>query len=372
MDQTTTGDSRDVVVAADALVRLVSEVFRLGGSAPDEAALVADHLVSANLMGHDSHGVGLVPTYVRNLRDGHIRPNTTAERIRDDGGILLFDGRRGYGRRVAGEAMAEAVARCRERGLAVLGLRNAHHIGRVGAYGEIAIAAGLVSVHFVNVVDHRATVAPHGGTDGRFATNPVCVAVPGTEASPPVVLDMATSRAASGKMRVAHNRGEAVADGLIIDARGRPTTDPAVMFREPHGAHLPFGDHKGSGLGLVCEILAGVLTGGGTLQPGNPRRGGIINNMLAFLVDPARLVDQDWLHAEIDATIAYVKASPPADPARPVMVAGDPERATRHARLQGGIPIDRTSWDEILAAGESLGLARARADEILGQSGDGS
>ena len=359
-------DRHDVVLSAEALRRVLTEVFQLGGSAHDEAALIADHLLTANLVGHDSHGVGLLPTYVRNLRDGHVRPNTVAERISDEGAMLLFDGCRGYGRRVAGEAMEAAIGRCREAGCAVVGLRNAHHIGRVGAFGEMAIAAELVSVHFVNVVDHQATVAPFGGTAGRFATNPVCIAVPGTDATPPFVLDMATSRAASGKLRVAHNRGEAIAEDMIIDAAGRPTTDPAVMFNEPHGAHLSFGSHKGSGLALACEILAGALTGGGTLQPENPRRGGIVNNMLAFLVDPARLVDQDWLRAEIDATFAYVKSSPPADPAHPVIVAGDSERTRKEERLRDGIPIDQTTWCEILAAGESLGLTASRAAEITG------
>jgi hydroxycarboxylate dehydrogenase B len=347
----------------------VAEIIRRTGSHDDEAVLVADHLVAANLAGHDSHGVGLIPNYVRHFQAGLIKPNTPARLVTDDGAIMVFEGGRGYGRRVAGEAMAAAIERCRDTGVVLMGLRGPHHIGRVGAYGEIALAAGLVSIHFVNVTDHNPVVAPFGGADGRFVTNPVCVAVPGTENTPPVLLDMATSKIAVGKARVAMMRGDQLADGIALDPAGKPTTDPAALFGSPRGALLPFGAHKGSGLALICELLAGVLTGGGTIQPENPRHGGVVNHMLTILVDPARLVDLDWMRAEIDATIAYVKASPPADPAKPVLTAGDPERAARAARTRDGITIEDATWEDMLEAGEKLGLARVEARALAGVSG---
>jgi len=160
-----------VRATADTLRRLISAIVKKGGSAAEEADLVAEHLVRANLMGHDSHGVGMIPTYVRHLKMGLVVPNTGAKVVKDDGALLMFDGGRGYGRPVAGQAMDAAIARCRESGVVAMGLANAHHIGRVGAYGEMASAAGLVSMHFVNVTDHRATVAPFRGTDARFVTN---------------------------------------------------------------------------------------------------------------------------------------------------------------------------------------------------------
>ena len=355
-----------MVLSEAALKELVGEILRLGGSEDAEARLVAGHLVEANLMGHDSHGVGLVPAYVDHLRAGLLAPNTSVLRVKDDGAILAFDGRRGYGRRVAGEAMDAAVERCRETGVVLAALRNAHHIGRVGAYGESCAAAGLISVHFVNVVDHAPTVAPFAGIAARFVTNPVCVALPGTGRTPPVLLDMATSKVALGKLRVAHNKGERIADGAVLDAEGRPSDDPGVMFADPRGAMLPFGDYKGSGLALICELLAGGLTGGGTIQPGNPRRAGIVNNMLTFAIDPARLVEAAWLRSEIDALVAYVKSSAPAQAGRPVMVAGDPEREAKRRRERDGIPVDETTWNEILDAGATLGLARDRAARIAG------
>ena len=349
-------------IQADALTGLAAGIFEKMGSPEDEAALVAGSLVTANLMGHDSHGAGLVPAYVEHFKAGRLRPGTAVEQVGDDGAVLMFDGRHGFGRRVGGEAMAAAVAKCRETGVVLMTLRNAHHLGRIGAYGEIAAGAGLISLHFVNVVDHEPCVAPWGGAEARFVTNPVCIAVPATGNTPMTLLDMATSRIAMGKARVAMTKGEALDDGLVIDAGGRATTDPAVIFSEPRGALLPFGLHKGSGLALICELLAGGLSGGGTIQPGNERLGGIVNNMLTVVIDPAALVDMSWLEAEIDATVDYVKSARPVDAETPVIVAGDMERANSRIRGVEGVFIDDTAWGGILAAGERLGLSRSEME----------
>jgi uncharacterized oxidoreductase len=339
-------------------------IVQAGGSTAEEARLVADHLVQANLAGHDSHGIGMIPTYVRHVLAKLVIPNTRVKTVKDDGPTLMFDGQRGYGRPVAGEAMAAAIARCRDTGVVAMTLANAHHIGRVGAYGELASAAGLVSLHFVNVTDHRALVAPFRGTDARFVTNPVCIGFPGTDRQPPILLDMATSAIAMGKVRVARNEGKLVDEGVLIDETGRPTRDPNVMYRERHGALLPFGGHKGYALAVVTELLAGALSGGPTIQPGNPRMGGLINNMFSVLVDPARLAGVDWLRREIDGFVEYVKASPPADAAAPVLVPGDPERLARERRQREGIDVDDTTWSEVMAAGQQLGLERAALERI--------
>ena len=350
---------------AEGLRRLGGAILRAGGSSAGEADLVAEHLVEANLKGHDSHGIGMIPTYVRHLRAGLVVPNTSAKVVKDDGPFLMFDGNRGYGRAVAGEMMSAAIARCRQTGVTVATLANAHHIGRVGVYGEMASAAGLVSLHFVNVTDHRALVAPFRGGDARFSTNPVCIALPPTERQPAVLLDMATSGVAMGKVRVARNEGKPAPEGTLIDAQGRPTRDPNVMYSEPQGAMLPFGGHKGYALAVVAELLAGALSGGPTIQPGNARLGGIINNMFAVLVDPARLAGVDWLRREIDGFVDHVKASPAADPAAPVLVPGDPERMAHAERTRDGIYVDATTWEELLAAGETLGLVRAESAALV-------
>jgi uncharacterized oxidoreductase len=355
-------------VTADRLRALVRAILERGGSAEPEADLVAEHLVAANLAGHDSHGVGMIPAYVRHLQAGLVVPNTRAKVVKDDGAVLMFDGGRGYGRCVAGEAMTAAIDRCRRTGVVALTLANAHHIGRVGAYGELASAAGLVSLHFVNVTDHRGLVAPFRGTDARFSTNPVCIALPATDRHPPVLLDMATSAVAMGKIRVARNEGKPAPEGVLIGPDGRPTRDPHVMYREPHGALLPFGGHKGYALAVVTELLAGALSGGPTIQPGNERRGGTVNNMFAILIDPARLAGVDWLRREIDGFVDYVKASPPVDPNAPVLVPGDPERLARADRQRAGMDVDATTWEEILAAGEKVGLAREEAEALVARA----
>jgi uncharacterized oxidoreductase len=347
-----------MLIREEGLRRVAESILQSAGSEAEEAAIVADHLVRSNLAGHDSHGVGMLPYYVRSLTRGLLRPNTPAERVKDDGPILMFEGGRGYGQRTAREAMAAAIERCADTGLVLTTLRGSHHIGRVGTYGEQALEAGFVSIHFVNVQDHPPLLAPFRGSDARFGTNPICVAVPGSERTEPILLDMATSKIALGKARIAMNEGEPVREGLLIDHRGRPTTDPRVMFAESdRGALLPIGEHKGYGLALACELLAGVLSGGGTIQPKNVRSGAIVNNMLTFVIDPRRLVDLPWMAGEIDAMVAYAKGSPPTAADEPVLVAGDPERLNAAERGAAGVAVDETTWRELERAGVSVGLA---------------
>jgi len=188
---------------------------------------VADNLVLANLSGHDSHGVGMVPRYVDAVLEGALRPNTSARVTLDTGTLLGVDGQQGYGQITGVQPMEWAIARAQQHGSCIMTLGRSHHLGRIGHFAEMAVAQGLVALHFVNVLS-RPVVAPWGGGDGRFGTNPCCIGVPLPD-QPPFVLDFATSRVAQGKMRVAHNKGERVPEGLLIDALGRPTTDPGVV-----------------------------------------------------------------------------------------------------------------------------------------------
>ena len=198
-------------------------VFEAAGSGADEARLVADHLIEANLRGHDSHGVGMIPTYLRNLGNGTVVANRKGRVVSENGSLIVYDGERAWGQIAAREATMVGIAKARETGVAVVALRNPHHIGRVGTYGEICAQAGLVSFHFVNVTDARPAVAPWRGTDARFSTNPVCIAIPGPEPERPIILDMATSVIAMGKVRVARNKGEQLKPGTLLTAKaGRP------------------------------------------------------------------------------------------------------------------------------------------------------
>jgi len=337
------------------LRRATTQFLKTTGSEEAEARAVADHLVDANLAGHDSHGVGMLPHYVRNLKAGTLVPNRKPEVVSDSGSFAVWDGRNGYGQVIARDAMGWAIGAARRHGVAVHGLRNTHHIGRVGAYGEIAAAEGLVSIHFVNGNSGPPRVTPFRGREGRMSTNPVCIAVPGTATTAPVILDMATSRIAIGKVRVAYNKRKPVVEGALITADGKPTTDPATFYEEPFGSVQPFGEHKGYALALICELLAGAVVGSGTIQPANPRDRGIVNGMLTVVIDPERMATRAFLQAEVDAMIAYLKSTKAADPSLPVLVPGEPERIARAERIAQGIEIDDTTWREIGAAAKSVG-----------------
>jgi len=336
-----------MIIDHSKLLGFARRIVTAGGSSASEAAIVAEHLVEANLRGHDSHGVGMLVAYVRDLDNGTLKINQTPEIVSDTGTISVWDARAGYGQVVARQAVEWAIEAAKKHGVAVNGLRNAHHIGRVGTYGEIAARAGMVALHFVNVASGAPGVAPFRGREGRFLTNPVCIAIPGTDNNAPILLDFATSRVALGKVRVAHNAGKPMIDGALLDHSGRPTTNPSVMYTEPRGVVLPFGEHKGSGLALVCELLAGAIVGSPSVTTSTPPERGIVNGMLSIVIDPARLSARDSMMAEIDDMIAWVKSAKPAEQDLPVLVAGEPERLARAQRIAEGIEIDDTTWSQL-------------------------
>ena len=344
------------VIPADALNGIARRVFAAAGSSEEEAALIADHLVEANLKGHDSHGVGMIPSYLRNLAAGKAAANEKGHVVSQAGSLIVYDGARGYGQVVARAATELAIETAQSSGVAVVALRNAHHIGRVGTYGELCAAAGLVSLHFVNITDQRPAVAPFRGSEARFGTNPVCIAMPGPAPDRPIILDMATSRIAMGKVRVARNKGETIAPGTLLDADGEPTADPNVMYRQPRGALLPFGEHKGYGLAFICEMLGGAVTGSGTMRPERHDAESVTNGMLMIAIDPERLGDRAWLQDEVAAMTAYVTGSRPQRAAEAVLIPGDPERANRARRLADGVPIDDETWREIVAAARTVNV----------------
>jgi uncharacterized oxidoreductase len=352
------------IFARDTLHALIRAVCTAGGSAEREAELVADQLVEANLTGHDSHGVGLVPHYVQALAKEALVPNRHAELVQERGPVLVVEGRRGYGQVIGHEAMMLAMARARDHGVALIAIRNSFHLGRIGHWAEQCADGGFASTHFVNGIDHPPIQAPFGSAEARFSTNPFCAALPGPDDAL-VVLDMATSRIALGKARVAANRGVPVPDGSLLDAEGRPTRDGAVMFAEPKGALVAMGEHKGSGLAMLCELLAGALTGGWTIQPEHPMAGGIINNMLSVVIDPDALGGREQVAREGSALVAYVKSARPRAGVEEVLVPGEPEQRRRRQRLAQGIEIDERSWADIRAAASALGMADAEIDALI-------
>jgi len=353
-------------IAVDKLTALARAIVEHGGAEPAEAEQVATHLIDANLAGHDSHGIGMLPAYMGGVKDGQLRPGTGLTVEQDRGPFLLVDGGQGFGQVIARQAMELGITKAREMGVAVVGLKNSYHIGRIGAWGEMCAAAGFISIHYVNAHSPNSLVAPFGGADSRFTTNPYCTALPATAGGPPIILDMATSKVAMGKVRVAFNKGVDAPPGSLIDSKGNPTNDPAVMFSEPKGALRSMGLHKGYGLAVICDILAGAFTGGGTFGPERVAPNRIVNNMLTVIIDPDAFGERQAFEEEIDRFTAWVKASPPAPGVDEVMVPGDPERKARADRLANGIPIDPRTWEDLLATAELVGLDRDSALRLVG------
>jgi uncharacterized oxidoreductase len=340
---------------ADHLQAVTTATFAAAGWGQEQAAEVGRHFVLANLSGHDSHGIGMLPLYCAAIRDGLLKPeNIPVDRV-DAPPFLVIDARVALGQPTARRAVARACDTARAHGVCILNLLNAHHIGRIGDYAEQAAEQGLVGLFWVNVAGRAPIVAPYGAREARWGTNPHAIGVPNNDQ--PLILDFATSRMAHGKARVALNKGEQVPPGYLIDADGRPTTEPAVVFPPaPMGALLPFGDHKGAGIALIAELFAAGL-GDGALIKDQPVKSWIINSLFAVIFDPARLdPDGTGQTARVAAVTDFLRAAQAADPADPVRAPGDKERETRIARARDGIPLDDETWSQIVASAAQFGV----------------
>jgi hydroxycarboxylate dehydrogenase B len=348
-------------IAADRLRELAAMILAAAGSSADEAQKVAARLVDANLTGHDSHGVIRVPQYVGQVQDGSILPNQRGEVVRETEAVTVLDGHFGFGQVVGEQAVQAAIDKARRHGIAMSALHSSAHLGRLGEWAEMAAAAGLASLHFVNATGIPLRVVPHGGRDGRGTTNPIAMGIP-APGNGPVVLDFATSATAEGKVRVARNKGVAIPPDCLLDAEGRPTTDPSDLYTDPPGSLLPFGGatsgHKGGALWLLVDLLAGGLTGGGCSRPpeGKAR---FSSSMLSIVIAPQAYADAGALGAEVRRYLDFVKSARPRTPGGAVLLPGEPERRARAERLASGIPVDATTWEHILASGEQAGLRRA-------------
>ncbi len=343
---------------ADRLVTLIAAIMRGGGSGDDEANAIARRLVDSNLVGHESHGVIRVRTYLKWVQDGWLKPNTAPTIVFDSDAIAIIDGNRGFGQVTGEYATRLGIAKAAKSGLAMIGLRNCGHLGRLGDWAEMAALAGQVSLHFLNT-SGAPRVAPFGGSDRRLSTNPLAIGVPVANGEP-VILDITTSMVAEGKLMVARNKGEHVPPGWIVDKHGQSTTDPNDFY--DGGALLTVGAHKGSGLSIVTDLLAGALTMGRSSDPNDKI---LRNNMLSIFIAPSIYDPQGAVLREARRLIDWVTASRPAVPGQPVQAPGDVERSTRAKRIIEGTPLDDTTWADIVAAAQSVGIDAARVDEII-------
>jgi uncharacterized oxidoreductase len=299
---------------------------------------------------------------VTSLLEGLLQINQHPTVLLDTGPLLRLEGHHGYGQVIGFEAMKLGIQRAKKHGVCVVALANSYHLGRIGHWAEQCTAEGLVSLHFVNV-STRPIVAPFGGSDARLSTNPVCIGMP-RAGQPPIILDFATSRIAQGKARVAHNKGQLLQEGQMLDHQGQPTTDPRYAVVPPLGALLPFGEHKGYGLALMAELLGAALTGSESQAAPLSRPRGI-NGMLSVLIDPEAMGTAESFSTQTQAFTQWVLQSPPSGD-EPVQLPGDPERQKKQLRLKEGIPLDATTWQELLEAAEKLGLPAKTLAEAAG------
>jgi uncharacterized oxidoreductase len=352
-------DAMSARLAPDLLQAYARDVFAAAGSDAREADIVARHLIEANLAGHDSHGLVRVKKYVEWAKAGMVVPNRHAEIVSDRGAAVVVDGGFGYGQVIGIEAMGLAAERVKDHGFTVFAIRNSGHLGRIGAWPEMLADAGYASFHFVNTSGFGILVAPHGGSDRRLSANPIAAGSP-VAGGPPLILDIATSVIAEGKIQMMRNRKEKLAPGLVLDGHGKPTTDPEAFYADPPGAIFPFGGHKGSGLSLFCEIFAGSLTGGFSSHPKNPTAGRLANNMLTIAFDPEAFAGADFFRADLDRLLAWTKTSPPIEKGGSVLMPGEVERRTRAEREASGIPVDAETLSQVVAAGASVGVKAPR------------
>ena len=335
-----------VAVEPVALRQLLLRLFGSVGAPTVNAEIVVDHLIEASLMGVPSHGVMRVPSYLAAVEDGRVDPAARPVVAEDRGSRAVLDGNRAFGPVAGAAASGDAVARAETgTGVAVVSVRGAGHLGRIGAYTEALAADGLVGVGFCSLPPSDQNVAWAGARVGRLGTNPVAFAFPTSEG--PVAADLSTSATSEGRVRLAWNEGRTVAEGLIRDGHGRPITDPGRFFADPPGTLEPLGGpaqaHKGSALALMVEMMATLLAGEAV---DDVARG---SNLTLVAIAPS-----PGFTALADGLVAHIRAAEPVVPGQAVVVPGERARAARAAAMV--VLVDGISWNAIRAHAGRLGL----------------
>lgn len=337
-------------LTAEQIGRVVQRILSAAGATAAEAECVGLRLANANLVGHDSHGLIRVCQYADQLRDGTIRSGAKPEFVAGFGAVAIYDANLGFGQLAAEVTTRDGVARAREFGVSAVGLRNVSHVGRVGDWAELAAEQGVISFHFVNS-PAKPGVSPFGGIERRMATNPICIGYP-VAGRDPLIVDMTTSSVAEGKLRVASAAGKSIPEGWVLDKDGKPTTNPNDYYEG--GAMLTMGGHKGYGLSLAIDLLAGAFTGGKTVSPHETVNR---NNMFSIFVDSSACGMQDQASEIASSYLSWVKNCAARDPSQPVLIPGEPEAQEKRRRLQLGIDVPDGVWRQVVATAEALGIS---------------
>jgi len=347
----------EITLPADDLLAFATALFRAAGVPNDDAAVVAESLVDANLRGHDSHGVVRVWDYLRQIEKGEVVAAVELRVLAETAAMLAVDAQLGFGQVQMQRVIDRLVPKARELGTATGTVVNCGHVGRLGEWVERIAAMGLAGLMAVNDNGVLQCVAPPGGVSPRISTNPIAIGVP--TGGEPLVLDISTSTVANGKVKVAYLAGKECPAGWLLDHEGNPTTDPAVRFKDPRGTILPMGGeadgYKGFGLGLLLDILVGGLSGG-FCPPAPPDAPGT-NNVLLTVWDPLRFAGMEHFVAEADKLLAHVRGTPRKEGVDAIRLPGDRSRAVNAERLRDGITLDGKSWKRMREAAEGLGVA---------------
>jgi len=356
--------SETIVAEAGALQEFSAAVAGAMGAPADAAAEVARHLVSANLSGHDSHGVLRWAQYVGELDRSELFPSAAPRLVHESPVVAVFDAGRGFGQHSTMVATEWALGRAREHGIAAAAIRHSMHIGRLGEYTERLAAEGLVGIVTVGAAGAGSgTVAPFGGAARFLGTNPWSMGVPAA-GRPPLIYDAATSTVAEGKVRLARARGDVLAPGLVRDAEGRPTVDPAQLY---DGGSLTVmgGDvagHKGHGFSLAAALIGGLAmiadpdpTPAGTMR--KPETWGArLAGVLLVAIDPAAFGQASDYEASVSGVLEGLVSVPPAPGFEAVQVPGDPERRSRERRAREGVPVPNATWTDLIAIADRFGV----------------
>src|SRR5579863_2977534 len=337
-------------IPAERLEEIGRALFVAAGTPADEAALVMRHIVGANLVGHDSHGVIQIPTYIERIKVGHIVPGAPWTIVKESANHTVVDGHWAFGYVANDRAMRLTIEKAEKGSVAAATVFRQGHIGRLSSYSQMAAKAGMIGLVTADSGRSPKAVAPFGGREARLGTNPISIAMP-SDLEGPLYLDMATSAAAAGKIALSVARGTPVPPGWIIDSEGKPTTDPRQLRQG--GALLPVGGsegYKGYGLSVIVEILCGLLTGlGFGVEPSGRHNDGCF--MAVFKVDAFRPLAE--FKREVGEFARYLKATQPAEGSSGVYYPGELEHMREQDRRANGIEVEDTTWEKLraLAAG---------------------
>jgi uncharacterized oxidoreductase len=349
------------LIAAHDLTDFAASLLTAGGARADEAVIVAESLVAANLRGHDSHGVVRIPSYLEKLDRHEAVPGAPLEILKETPAILMADGHWGFGQVQARRLTERLIEKTQVSGMTAGTLRHVTHIGRLGEYCELAAAAGFIAQIMVNSHGHQRWIAPPGGKEARLGTNPIAFGIPHGDS--PLIIDFGTGATVEGKVRLAKMAGTKCPEGWLLDSQGRPTTDPGVLYRTPPGtirASAEAEPFKSFGLGLMAEIFAGTLSGGvcARQRPLNPKG----NCVFMQLVDPTAFYGKEEFAAEVDRLIGFLRDCPLTSDADEISLPGDRSRRTLATRRESRVPVEEGAWTELVRLAQRLKVATPSLD----------